>query len=407
MTGGWLSSHVSCVARLRRRRRGRSLLAGCGSAPRRPPTLPLPGRSAASSNTARPLERRRGVEKTDGPLAPRSTARPGRARGASAGGRRTSAPARGATPRRRGRRRGLAGPDARARRRRRSTRSPRRRSACSTASAPTTACRRSRPIRSSARRRRRTRTTSSRASTSRTPAATARRCSTASAGAGYVPRERRWRLGENLAWGTGVLAAPGAIVRAWMNSPGHRGTSWQPRLPRDRDRDRDRQPVDGGRRGRELREGVRRRSNPPRPPRPSPPPPAGARHAAAQARQAGAEHAPPRSREGARPRREAARPRRAPPEGAHRLRPWTSPGGFATIRTTSARRKGCPWSPPRPRPACSSSPTAPPRPPRCCRPYASAPPAARRASPCWSRPRRTGCTSSSTPRTRAARRRRT
>ena len=39
---------------------------------------------------------------------------------------------------------------------------------------------------------------------------------------GYVPDDRPWRLGENLAWGTGVLAAPGAIVLAWMNSPGHR-----------------------------------------------------------------------------------------------------------------------------------------------------------------------------------------
>jgi len=39
---------------------------------------------------------------------------------------------------------------------------------------------------------------------------------------GYVPDDRPWRLGENLAWGTGVLAGPGAIVQAWMNSPGHR-----------------------------------------------------------------------------------------------------------------------------------------------------------------------------------------
>jgi hypothetical protein len=29
-------------------------------------------------------------------------------------------------------------------------------------------------------------------------------------------------LGENLAWGTGGLATPGAIMQAWMNSPGHR-----------------------------------------------------------------------------------------------------------------------------------------------------------------------------------------
>jgi uncharacterized protein YkwD len=39
---------------------------------------------------------------------------------------------------------------------------------------------------------------------------------------GYIPDDRPWRIGENLAWGTGALATPGAIVRAWMNSPGHR-----------------------------------------------------------------------------------------------------------------------------------------------------------------------------------------
>jgi len=40
--------------------------------------------------------------------------------------------------------------------------------------------------------------------------------------AGYLPRAGGWMLGENLAWGTGALATPGSIVRAWMNSPGHR-----------------------------------------------------------------------------------------------------------------------------------------------------------------------------------------
>ena len=38
----------------------------------------------------------------------------------------------------------------------------------------------------------------------------------------YLARARSWALGENLAWGTGELATPRAIVRAWMNSPGHR-----------------------------------------------------------------------------------------------------------------------------------------------------------------------------------------
>jgi hypothetical protein len=39
---------------------------------------------------------------------------------------------------------------------------------------------------------------------------------------GYIRDDRAWRVGENLAWGTGALATPAAIVRAWMNSPGHR-----------------------------------------------------------------------------------------------------------------------------------------------------------------------------------------
>jgi uncharacterized protein YkwD len=40
--------------------------------------------------------------------------------------------------------------------------------------------------------------------------------------AGYLRRARRWYVGENIAWGTGQLATPRAIVRAWMNSSGHR-----------------------------------------------------------------------------------------------------------------------------------------------------------------------------------------
>jgi uncharacterized protein YkwD len=39
---------------------------------------------------------------------------------------------------------------------------------------------------------------------------------------GYLPSDRSWRIGENLAWGTGALATPRSIVQAWMNSPGHR-----------------------------------------------------------------------------------------------------------------------------------------------------------------------------------------
>jgi uncharacterized protein YkwD len=39
---------------------------------------------------------------------------------------------------------------------------------------------------------------------------------------GWLRGRRRWRLAENLAWGTGPLAAPEAVVAAWMDSPPHR-----------------------------------------------------------------------------------------------------------------------------------------------------------------------------------------
>jgi len=35
-------------------------------------------------------------------------------------------------------------------------------------------------------------------------------------------RTRSWSLGENIAWGSGELATPEAIVRSWMHSAGHR-----------------------------------------------------------------------------------------------------------------------------------------------------------------------------------------
>jgi len=37
---------------------------------------------------------------------------------------------------------------------------------------------------------------------------------------GYV--RGNWTLGENIAWGSGALATPRAIVNGWMHSPGHR-----------------------------------------------------------------------------------------------------------------------------------------------------------------------------------------
>jgi uncharacterized protein YkwD len=38
----------------------------------------------------------------------------------------------------------------------------------------------------------------------------------------YTSPRFGWALGENLAWGTGSLATPRAIMNAWMDSPGHR-----------------------------------------------------------------------------------------------------------------------------------------------------------------------------------------
>lgn len=40
---------------------------------------------------------------------------------------------------------------------------------------------------------------------------------------GYLtPKPSNWTVGENLAWGSGSLATPDSIVRAWMASPAHR-----------------------------------------------------------------------------------------------------------------------------------------------------------------------------------------
>jgi uncharacterized protein YkwD len=38
----------------------------------------------------------------------------------------------------------------------------------------------------------------------------------------YVPRNASWSLGENIGWGSGPLADPIVMVRAWMHSPPHR-----------------------------------------------------------------------------------------------------------------------------------------------------------------------------------------
>ena len=40
--------------------------------------------------------------------------------------------------------------------------------------------------------------------------------------ANYLQGARSWRVGENIAWGSGVLGTPVEIVDSWMHSPGHR-----------------------------------------------------------------------------------------------------------------------------------------------------------------------------------------
>jgi uncharacterized protein YkwD len=39
---------------------------------------------------------------------------------------------------------------------------------------------------------------------------------------------RSWSVGENIAWGTGTLATPKAIVASWMKSAGHRANILTP-----------------------------------------------------------------------------------------------------------------------------------------------------------------------------------
>ena len=39
---------------------------------------------------------------------------------------------------------------------------------------------------------------------------------------GWMRGRRRWRVGEDLAWGLGAAARPRAIVAAWLASPVHR-----------------------------------------------------------------------------------------------------------------------------------------------------------------------------------------
>jgi uncharacterized protein YkwD len=39
---------------------------------------------------------------------------------------------------------------------------------------------------------------------------------------GFVPEGSGYSVGENIAYGTGVLGTPREIVKAWMHSPEHR-----------------------------------------------------------------------------------------------------------------------------------------------------------------------------------------
>jgi uncharacterized protein YkwD len=47
---------------------------------------------------------------------------------------------------------------------------------------------------------------------------------------GFITPDQSWLAGENLAWGAGALGTPRAIVREWMQSPGHRANVLDPRF---------------------------------------------------------------------------------------------------------------------------------------------------------------------------------
>ncbi len=46
----------------------------------------------------------------------------------------------------------------------------------------------------------------------------------------YLDGARGYNIGENLAWGSGSLAAPKRRVASWMDSPGHRANILNPRF---------------------------------------------------------------------------------------------------------------------------------------------------------------------------------
>ena len=196
------------------------LLAGCGSAgdPGAPAPLPL-GPGAA----ARPLEGARDVEKTDGRLGGATTARPsGGLEELSAGGRLD------VRPRARGDRRdgvgaGASCPD--------QTLAPAPATLAGLAAAQLCLLNGERadaglpPLKLNAKLSAAARAHAADLVTGQYFSHTGRDGSTIRTrldAAGYLPRTGGWAIGENLAWGTGALATPGSIMRAWMNSPGHK-----------------------------------------------------------------------------------------------------------------------------------------------------------------------------------------
>ena len=48
--------------------------------------------------------------------------------------------------------------------------------------------------------------------------------------ANYLSGAAAWNIGENIAWGTGGLSTPRAMVQAWMKSPPHRENLLAPRF---------------------------------------------------------------------------------------------------------------------------------------------------------------------------------
>jgi uncharacterized protein YkwD len=46
--------------------------------------------------------------------------------------------------------------------------------------------------------------------------------------AGWVTLDQRWRVGENIGWGSGSYASPRSVVLRWMNSAPHRANMLEP-----------------------------------------------------------------------------------------------------------------------------------------------------------------------------------